>query len=104
MLKLSATLLNQPIISLRTGATVATSDSAIINPNNLKIEGFYVIDQFSKQRLILLTQDIRDITAQGLLIDDHSVLTEPDELVRLQQIIEINFTLIHKPVQTVKDQ
>ncbi len=104
MLKLSATLLDQQIISLRTGGAVATSESAIINPNNLKIEGFYVVDQFSKQRLILLTQDIRDITAQGLLIDDHSVLTEPDELIRLQQIIEINFTLIHKPVQTVKKE
>lgn len=101
MLKLSASLLTQPVMSLRTGAPVASIESAIINPHNLKIEGFYCIDQFSKQRLILLEQDIRDIALQGIIVDDHDVLTEPAELIRLQSILEINFELIGKAVYTV---
>lgn len=101
MLKLSAALLDQPIMSLRTGAAVGASQAAIINPNNLKIEGFYSSDRFSKDRLVLLTQDIRDITKQGMIVDDHDVLTKPDELIRLKSILELDFTLIDKPVYTV---
>jgi sporulation protein YlmC with PRC-barrel domain len=91
-------------MSLRTGGVVATTETAIINPNNLKIEGFYCFDQFSKQRLILLAQDIRDIIGQGLVVNDHDVLTEPDELIRLKQILDLQFELLGKPVQTVSKQ
>lgn len=104
MLQLSASLLNRSVMSLRTGGVVATTETAIINPNNLKIEGFYCFDQFSKQRLILLAQDIRDIIGQGLVVNDHDVLTEPDELIRLKQILDLQFELLGKPVQTVSKQ
>ena len=98
MLQLSTALLNQPVMSIRTVGEIARTESAFINPNNLKIEGFYCIDQFSKQRLVLLTQDIRDQTKQGLIVDDHEVLTEPGELVRLQSVLELKFELLGKPV------
>lgn len=104
MLKLSASLLNQSVVSLRTGGIVAHVDSAIINPHNLKIEGFYCLDSKSKQRLILLVQDIRDIVPQGIVIDDHDVLSEAGELVRLQQVLELQYELVGKPVQTTKKE
>jgi sporulation protein YlmC with PRC-barrel domain len=87
-------------MSLRTGQQVATAVEPIINPNNLKIEGFYCTDRFSKDELILLYQDIRDVIIQGFVIDDHDVLTPPDELVRLKEVMDIGFTLIGKPVET----
>ncbi len=49
---------------------------------------------------MLLTQDIRDITKQGLIVDDHDVMTNPDDLIRLKSILELNFALIDKPVYT----
>lgn len=101
MLQLSASLLNQPVMSLRTGAAVATIESMIINPNNLKVEGFYCADHFSKNRLVLLAQDIRDNIKQGIVIDDHEVLVEPEELIRLKEILELKFELFGKPVETV---
>lgn len=104
MLQLSASLLNQPVNSLRTGGIVGTTESAIINPNNLKIEGFYCIDHFSRKKLILLTQDIRDIIKQGIVVDDHAVLTEPEELIRLKPILELEFEILGKPVVTVSKQ
>lgn len=102
MLKLSGSLLNQPVVSLRTGGTVARTESAIINPHNLKIEGFYCIDSRSKQRLILLIQDIRDIIPAGVVVDDYDVLSESSELVRLRQVLDLAYELHGKPVQTVK--
>lgn len=104
MLQLSASLLNRPVMSLRTGGIVATTESAIINPNNLKIEGFYCQDHFSKNRLVLLTQDIRDVINEGVVIDDHGVMSEPKELIRLQKILNLEFELLNKAVQTITKQ
>ena len=100
MLQLSNSLLNIPVLSLRTTGVVAIAEKPIINPNNLKIEGWYCIDQFSKNTLILLTKDIRDIVPQGLAVDDYDRLSDPEELVRIQDIIQLNFEMIGKPVIT----
>ncbi len=88
-------------MSLRTGGQIATTQGAIINPNNLKVEGFYCQDYFAKQRLILLYQDIRDVVKQGIVVNDHDVLVEPEELVRLKDIMALNFALLDKAVVTV---
>lgn len=101
MLQLSNVFINQPVMSLRTGSKVATATQPIINPNNLKIEGFYCIDSHSKEQLILVQQDIREIIPQGIVINDHDVLAEPEELVRLHATMKIGFDPIGKPVVTV---
>ncbi len=100
MLQLSSTLINQPVLSLRNGARIATTLSPLINPNNLKIEGFYCQEPGSKERLIVLYQDIRDVMPQGLVVNDQDALTQPSELVRLKEIIELDFSLDGKPVVT----
>jgi len=100
MLQLSQALLNRPVLSLRTGTTIGNVTTPIINPNNLKIEGFYCLDKFDKKQRILLYQDIRDIMPQGFVVDDHESLSESHELVRLQEIIKLEFILIGKPVIT----
>jgi len=99
MLQLSSTLLNKPVLSLRTGNAVATTIAPVINPNNLKIEGFYCQDA-AKRRLILVYQDIRDILPQGFVVDDQEVLVEPGELVRLKDVIALNFDIMNKNVVT----
>jgi sporulation protein YlmC with PRC-barrel domain len=101
MLQLSSTLINQAVLSLRTGGQVATAIGPIINPNNLKVEGFYCDDRFEKKQLILLTQDIRDRVERGFVINDHEVLVDPEELVRLRTVLKLQFSLIGKPVVTV---
>jgi uncharacterized protein YrrD len=105
MLQLSTTLLNKSVLSLRTGATIATITGPVINPDTLKVEGFYCQDRFDKkQELVLLYQDIRDILPQGYVVNDHEVLVEPDELVRLKKVIDMNYDLIGKHVITVDKQ
>lgn len=101
MLRLSASLINQPVLSLRTGGQVAITQMAIINPNNLKIEGLLCQDSVDKKQLVLLYQDIRDMIDKGFVVNDHEVLAEPSELVRLKEIIHLKFELIGKPVVTV---
>lgn len=104
MLQLRDSIINHDVLSLRTGGKVATIVQEIINPTNLKIEGFYCQDAFSKSNLILLSQDIRESIKQGFIVNDHEVLTESGELVRLKETLETNFTLIGKPVVTVNKE
>ncbi len=80
---------------------IATITAPIFNPNNLKIEGFYCLDRFDKTELVLLYQDIREMLPQGYVVNDHDVLVEPGELIRLKDVLEIGFELIGKQVQTV---
>lgn len=104
MLQLSASLLNKSVLSLRTGAPIATVNAPIINPDNLKIEGFYCTDRFSNQQLVLLYQDIRDILPKGYVVNDHEALVEPEDLVRLKNVMELDFDLIGKQVVTLNKE
>lgn len=104
MLQLSNGLLNKSVLSLRTGTPIATITGPIINPDTLKVEGFYCEDRFDKRQLVLLYQDIRDMLAQGYVVNDHDVLVEPEELVRLKKVLDLNFEMIGKQVVTVSKQ
>jgi sporulation protein YlmC with PRC-barrel domain len=104
MLKLSETFISAPVLSLRTGGPIGTVLQPIINPNNLKIEGWYVEDRFNKGKLVLLSQDIRDILPQGFAVNDHEVLSQPDDLVRLKEVMEHAFELPGKYVTNSRDK
>lgn len=98
MLQLSGSLVNRPVLSLRTGGKVAVTGQPIINPNNLKIEGFYCEDLVNRGTIILLEQDIREIITQGLVINDYDVLSHADELIRLRDLIALHFDVMGKQV------
>ncbi|HSX29802.1 MAG TPA: hypothetical protein VLE73_04565 [Candidatus Saccharimonadales bacterium] len=100
MLQLSGMIINHPLLSLRTGTQVGVVETPIINPNNLKIEGFFCREDSSKRELILVSQDIRDVLPQGVVVNDQDVLTEPEELVRMKDVLAANFELIGKHVET----
>lgn len=104
MLFLSASFTNKPILSLRTGGVVGVITKPIINPNNLKIEGFYSSDKFSKQNLVLLSQEIRDVIDDGVIVNDHEAMTPEDDLVRLQKVLKLKFNIMGKKVVTKRRQ
>jgi hypothetical protein len=103
MLKLSKSLRQQPIMSLRTGTPVATALEPVINPHNLKIIGWWCKGRGTKQ-LILLSNEVREIMAGGLAINDEDALSSPDDLVRHREILDIRFQLIDKPVKTKRQK
>lgn len=100
MLQLSNDITNVPVMSLRTGGKIATATKPIINPNNLKIEGWYCQDVFNNEVLVLLAQDLRDKVPQGFAVNDYEVLSTPAELVRLKDVLELEFDLLGKLVVT----
>ncbi len=93
-------LIGKNIISMRIGRAIGVTTEIIINPNNLKIEGWFAQDLDTKKTVILLSQDVRGFVEQGFAVNDHDALSDPDELIRLKELLKLNFTLIGKIVVT----
>lgn len=98
MLYLGSKLHNTAVFSIRSAGRIGTATQPIINPNNLHIDGFYANALNKKNNGVILDVDIRELTTKGLIINDHKDITDPEDLIRLKPIIDINFKLISKPV------
>lgn len=103
MLKLSKSLVKQPVMSLRSGGQIAIATGPIINPHNLKIMGWWCKVP-SGQNRVLLADDIREAMPSGLAVNDEEALSAPDDLVRHKEILSIHFELIDKPVKTKRQK
>jgi|JI10StandDraft_1071094.scaffolds.fasta_scaffold12175_7 sporulation protein YlmC with PRC-barrel domain len=100
MLKLASNLYDLPIVSLRTGARIGTAQKPILNPNNLKIEGWYALSIYEKGVKVLPSAEVREITRLGIAVNDHEAITDPSELIRMKNVLDINFELLGKSVVT----
>ena len=100
MLRLSKTYFSNSILSLQTGGQIGQAIEPIINPNNLRIEGWYSQNYGEKGEFILPSSHVRDFIAKGIVVDNHDALTLPADMVRLQSVIDTRFQLIGKLVQT----
>jgi len=98
MLYLSSRFHDLALLSLRNGGRIGTVISPIINPHNLHIDGFYCKLQNSSNEGVLLDIAVRDISARGLIINDPSDVSSPDELVRLAPVLAIGYELAGKHV------
>jgi hypothetical protein len=99
MLMLSKSLLNQPVMSLRSGAQIAVATKPVINPHNLKILGWWCKTTDGQTR-VLLADDVRELMADGIAVNDDEDLSSPEDLVRHKDILDIGFELMDKPVRT----
>lgn len=101
MLRLSKSLYNQPIISLRLGRPVAMASEPIINPHNLKIVGWWCKSPGGRTKpQVLVAEDVREFSLQGIIINDEDDLVYAEDLVRHKDILSIHFQLTGKPVKT----
>ncbi len=100
MQRLSGSLYNLPIFSLRTGHQVGTALRPLINPKNLKIEAWFAESIFERGQLLLPVTEIREIGKQGIAVNDRDAITPAEDLVRLQGLLTIDFQLVGKKVFT----
>src|SRR5687767_165076 len=99
MLILRDRLQDLPILSLQTGSEIARVGEPIIEPQHLAIIAFYCSgDRLDVSPAILHTIDIREFSNLGFIVDSADDLMSPDDLVRLQQILDLKFELIGKRV------
>ncbi len=104
MLQLSAAIIGRRVMSLQTSSAVAVTTGVVLDPNNLKIEALRCQESRGSSELLLLPRDIRDIISQGIVVNDHTVLTEAEDLVRLKDVLELGYEIIGKKVLTTDQQ
>lgn len=100
MLVLNTQLQKIPIMSLQSGSSLGFITEAIIDPRKLQIVAYHTAGPRIVEPSVLHTSDIREFGPLGLIVDSaDSIMTLNEELIRLQEVIRLRFTLLGKTVQ-----
>ena len=101
---MNSRIIGTPILSVQAGGPIATIKSAIIDPNDLKILGFHLEGPLVNraEARILDVRSIREYSQLGMVIDNIEELVAPDDVIKIQNVLELNFDLINLKVRTKK--
>lgn len=104
MLINSTELLNKPILSLHMSGMIARTTEIIIDPDSLKIVAFKVSGPETGREVgeYLQEKDVREYSALGMVVDSADEFVNPDDVIRLQKVLELNFSLDGMKVVTKK--
>ena len=95
---------NFPVLSLHVGAPIAHTTSQVIDPNNLKLIAFHLSGREvgGENGTILETRDVREFSHLGMIIDSSDDFVNPGDVIKLDKILKLNFSLIGLKVETKK--
>lgn len=102
MLVANSKLLGLSVLSVQTGAPVGFIADSIVDPNTLQIIAFSLSSGLVREAKYLDTRSIREYSSLGLIIDNIDELVAPDDVVKLSQILALNFNLLNLKVETKK--
>ncbi|MBR3132057.1 hypothetical protein IKG33_01450 [Candidatus Saccharibacteria bacterium] len=103
MLVYRSRLLNVPVLSVQTGAPVGFITEPIVNPDNLKIIAFRLQGPLvDRANNLLAVESIREYSNLGMVIDSVEELIADDDVVKISDILKLNFNLINLKVETKK--
>lgn len=102
MLINASRLVGCPILSLHVGGRIAQVSRLIIDPDNLKIAAFEVEGPLVAQQdgNILPIESIREFSRLGLIVDSIDELVNPDDVIYLQNILKLHFSLVGLKVES----
>ena len=97
-------LVNVPILSLQAGGAIAWTDKPIIDPETLKIIGFTTRGPLVNRTKanILDARSVREYSRMGMVVDSIEELVAPDDVIKIEKILKLNFALIGLKVETKK--
>lgn len=101
MLIKSQNLVNTPVLSVQDSSRIATLKDPVIDPDNLKILAFHIIPT-SPEASLLATKSIREYSHLGVIIDSAEEFISNDDVIRIKDVLEINFHLVGLRVETKK--
>ncbi|MBR2766692.1 PRC-barrel domain-containing protein [Candidatus Saccharibacteria bacterium] len=103
MLVMNSRLLGAPVLSVQAGGPIGRIVDAIIDPDNLSVIAFHIDGPpINKQQNILDVRSVREYSSYGFVIDDIDELVSPDDVIRINNILKLNFNLLSLKVETKK--
>ena len=104
MLVTSSKLTSIPILSVQAGGAIGHIAEPIVDPDTLKIIAFRLeggpIPRTGAN--FLDTSSIREFSSMGIVIDSIDELVDPEDIIRLNEVLGLNFNLIGLKVETKK--
>jgi sporulation protein YlmC with PRC-barrel domain len=98
MLLTASQISTLPIISLQTGEAVAMTRQPILAIATLEIMALRCESAHGKAPLLLMARDIRQFAADCVIVDDEDELADPQDIVRLNAILEASYDPLGKAV------
>lgn len=103
MLLFGERLLKNPVMSLRVGAKIAETVYPVIDPRTLSILAYEVEGPMLDERpSYIRIADVRELSDLGMIIDDASELVGADDIIKLKELLALNFSLIGMKVVTTR--
>lgn len=104
MLVYASRLIGTPVLSVQAGGRIAVIAEPIIDPDNLKIIAFKLAGPLiaKSSANILDVRSIREYSNYGIVIDDIDELLEKDDVVKISDVLRLNFALNGLKVETKK--
>ncbi len=103
MLISGSRLNNAPVMGLQTGTELARISAPVINPNNLAIVAYELEGPLLDQTPALLRiADVREFSDIGVIVDSSDEFVSPDDIIKLNEIYSVHFTLVGMPVRDEK--
>ncbi|MDO4967328.1 MAG: hypothetical protein Q4E70_00995 [Candidatus Saccharibacteria bacterium] len=98
-------LIGCPVLSLHIGGQIAKVINEVVNPNDLKIIALEVDGPQTgdgEHGNILDTRSVREYSSLGMIIDSIDDLVTEGDVIKISEIMKLNFSLIGLTVKTKK--
>ena len=102
MLVTSSRFIGTTIYSLQTGAPIGAISEPIIDPDKLKIVAFKLTGPLVRTANILDVNSIREYSDLGIIVDSIEELSAPEDVVKIEKLLSLNFNPIGLKVETKK--
>lgn len=99
MLLTHSRLLKVPVLGLQTGGELARTAREIIDPRTLEIIGYELEGHLLSERpSVLRIADVREFSDIGIIVDSSDEFVVPGDIIKLNEIYQLHFSLLGKPV------
>ena len=100
---MNSRLINAPVLSVQAGGTIGRIEYSIVDPNNLKVIAFRLSGPLiDRNQNILDVRSIREYSNFGFVIDDIDELVRPEDVIKIAEILKLNFDLNTLKAETKK--
>ena len=89
---------------MQAGSPIGQIAEPIVDPDKLKIIAFRLTDGVVSRSgaNILDVSSIREYSQYGMVIDNNDELVAPNDVIKIDKVLELNFTLVGLKVETKK--
>ena len=104
MLIYASKLIGTKILSVQAGGVIATVAEPVVDPNTLKVIAFRLSGPLvaKSENNLLDVRSIREYSHYGMVIDDIDELIAASDVVKIENILKLNFALPGLKVETKK--